>query len=614
MAARIKNLSKTFVWILLAMVIAGLGGYGALNLSGTVRTVATVGDEVVTTDQFARELQREIRALEAQTGQRLQPDQIRQFGLDQMVLARLITIAAIDNDIARIGLSVSDENLQKEILKIPAFQGPDGKFDRDTYKYQLEQAGMTEAEFEEDLRKEQARTLVQGAIVAGARMPPVLTETIAAYVGERRSFTMAPLTADTLKTPVAEPTEEDLRAYYEAHKDDFRLPETKKITYALLSPEMVMDQVEVDEAEIRKLYDARRDKYDIPERRLVERLVFPDEQSARDAKAQLEVGGTTFEALVRERGLELTDVDMGDVSADDLGDAAEPVFAAKVGDVVGPVQTDLGPALFRVNGTLAAHHTPFEEARAELREELAGEAARRVIDGRAEAINDLLAGGATLEELAREEGLRLEHLDWTPDAAEGIAAYDAFRKAAAKATRDDYPEAQFLDDGGLFALRVDEVLPPRPEPFEQARDKVASAWRLAETEKALRAEAERILAELGENGDLAAAGLETRTETGLTRTAFVEGTPPDFMQQVFKMTPGEIRVIGSGAALYIVRLDAILPPEDNDQMRQLRTGYAQQADQALGQALFQAYAQDARRRAQPTFDQQAVAAVQANLR
>ncbi|SEF41374.1 peptidyl-prolyl cis-trans isomerase [Jhaorihella thermophila] len=614
MAARIKNLSKTFVWILLAMVIAGLGGYGALNLSATVRTVATVGDEVVTTEQFARELQREIRVVEAQTGQRLQSDQIRQAGLDQMVLGRLIAIAAIDNEIAHIGLSVGDETLQKEILKIGAFQGPDGKFDRDTYKFQLEQAGLTEAEFEEDLRKEQARTLVQGAIMGGARMPAVLTDTIAAYVGERRSFTMARLTAESLGTPIPEPTEDDLRAYYEAHKDDFRLPETKKITYALLSPEMVMDVVEVDEAAIRKLYDERRDKYDIPDRRLVERLVFPDEQAARDAKAQLEVGGTTFEALVRDRGLELEDVDMGDVTAADLGNAAEQVFAAEVGDVVGPVQTDLGPALFRVNGTLAAHHTPFEEARAELREELAGEAARRVIEGRAEAINDLLAGGATLEELAKEEGLRLDHIDWTAEAAEGIAAYDAFRQAAEKATPDDYPEALFLDDGGLFALRVDEVLPPRPEPFEQARDKVADAWRLAETEKALRAEAERILADLGEDGDLAAAGLDTETESGLTRTAFVEGTPPDFMAQVFKMEPGEVRVIGSGAVLHLVRLDEILPPAEDDQMTMLKTAYAQQADQALGQALFEAYARDAQLRAQPTFDQQAAAAVLSNLR
>ncbi|MFC6687171.1 peptidyl-prolyl cis-trans isomerase [Jhaorihella thermophila] len=130
----------------------------------------------------------------------------------------------------------------------------------------------------------------------------------------------------------------------------------------------------------------------------------------------------------------------------------------------------------------------------------------------------------------------------------------------------------------------------------------------------MRAEAERILADLGEDGDLAAAGLDTETESGLTRTAFVEGTPPDFMAQVFKMEPGEVRVIGSGAVLHLVRLDEILPPAEDDQMTMLKTAYAQQADQALGQALFEAYARDAQLRAQPTFDQQAAAAVLSNLR
>ena len=614
MAARIRNLSKTFVWVILVLVVAGLGGYGALNLSGTVRTVATVGDEVVTTEQFARELQREIRAYEAQTGQRLQPDRIREMGLDQLVLARLIAIAAIDNEVARIGLSVGDETLQKEIVSIPAFQGPGGSFDRETYRFQLEQVGLSEAEFEADLRREQARTLVQGAIVAGAKMPPVLTDTIAAYVGERRSFTMAPLTAEDLDAPVAAPTEDELRAYYEAHMDAFRLPETKKITYALLRPEMVMDEVEVDEAALRRLYEARSDRYDIPERRLVERLVFPDEQAAHEAMAQIEAGSADFEALVQARGLELADVDMGDVGAADLGAAAEAVFAARIGEVVGPLPTDLGPALFRVNGRLEAQHTPFAEVRAELRAELAGEAARRIVEGRAEAIDDLLAGGATLEELAGEQGMALGRLDWTADAAEGIAAYDAFRKAAEKAGPDDYPEAQFLDDGGLFALRVDAVLPPRPEPFEQARDRVAAAWRLAETEKALRAQAGRIIAELGDGGDPAAAGLEVTRETGLTRTAFIEGTPPDFMAQVFQMKPGELRAIGSGARLYLVRLDAVLPPEESEEMRRFRAGWAEQADQALGQALFEAFARDAQRRAAPSYDQRAVTAVSTGLR
>ncbi|MFV0515560.1 MAG: peptidyl-prolyl cis-trans isomerase [Jhaorihella sp.] len=614
MAARIKSFSKTFVWILLGLLIAGLAGFGALNLSGTVRTVATVGDQTVSVDQYARELQREVRAVEAQTGQPMQLSQIRDSGLDRAVLARLIALASLDNEVDRIGISVGDANLQKEIVEIPAFQGPDGKFDRDSYKFQLEQAGLNETEFETDLRAEAARTLVQGAIVAGVAMPSAMTDTLVDYVAARRSFTMAVLTAQALPGALPDPSADDLRAWYDAHPDRYVLPETKRITYALLGPEMVIDQVEPDEDAVRRLYAERSDEFDIPERRLVERLVFADETAAKDAKAQLEVGGTTFEKLVEDRGLGLADVDMGDVTADDLGAAGGPVFAAETGEVVGPLPSDLGPALFRVNGKLAARLTDFEDAAPELRDELAGERARRMIEARAENINDLLAGGATLEDLAAEAGMELGHVDWSEEASEGIAAYDAFRSAAQAVTAGDYPEAAFLEDGGLFALRLDEVLPERPQPFEDAREKVIADWTLAQTETALRKRADEVLADLEGDGDFASTGLDVRSETGLTRSAYLEDTPPDLMTQVFQMEPGELRIVAAGVQAIIVRLDEVLPPDQSAELTAMRQAIAQQMNQALGQALFDAYVYDAQTLARPMLDQQALNAVQANFR
>lgn len=615
MAARIRNFSKTFVWALLGLLVAGLAGFGALNLSGTVRTVATIGTQTVTVDEFARELQREIRAIEAQTGRPLPMDQVRDLGLDRSVLGRLIAIAALDNEVRAIGLSVGDATLQQEVVAIPAFQGPAGRFDRDTYKYQLEQAGLTEVEFEADLRAEAARTLVQSAIVSGAAMPPAMAGAMIDYLAARRSFTLARLTAGSLPAgALPEPSEADLRAWHAERPDAFTLPETRRLSYVLLSPDMVLAEVRVEDEAVRRLYDARQDEFDIPERRLVERLVFADGSAAASAKAQLEVGGTTFETLVQDRGLDLADVDLGDVTAADLGAAADAVFAAGVGEVVGPLASDLGPALFRINGLLAARATPFAEAAPELRDELAAEAARRMIEARAEAINDLLAGGATLEDLSREAGMRLDRIDWSAEVSEGIAAYDAFRRAAETVQAGDYPDAAFLDDGGLFALRLDEVLPERPEPFEDARDRVLADWTRDRTETALRARAEAAIASLAASGDFAAAGLAARRETGLTRTAFVEDAPGDFMAQVFAMQPGDMRIMAGGDAVIVVRLDEILPPEDTPELTAMRAAIARQLDQALGQALFDAYVSDARRRARPVLDQRALNAVQTSFR
>ena len=609
MAARVKSLGNTFVWIILALLIVGLAGFGATNLSGTIRTVGHVGDQTISVDTYARALQNEIRGIEAQTGQALPIQQVRALGLDQRVLSQLVTMAALDDEADRLGVSIGDENLHKQILQIPAFQGIDGKFDREAYKFALERANMKESQFETDLRQDSTRALLQSAITSGVKMPAALTDAMVAYVGARRSFTWALLDDSTLATPLAEPSEEDLKAHYEAHKDRFMRPETRKISYVQLTPAMMLEKVKIDDAAIQALYDKNRVEYEQPERRLVERLVFANEESANTAKAQIEAGGTTFEQLVTDRGLTISDVDLGDVTAADLGAAADAIFAAEIGDVVGPLPSDLGPALFRVNGKLEATSTGLDEVRDELEEELAGTQARRMIEAEVPGVEDMLAGGATLEDLARMKGLELGTIDWTADSGEGIAAYADFDKAAAEAKEGAFPEVKFLDDGGIFALRLDSIEPPRAKTFEEAREEVVADWTRTATQAALQAQAEQAVTRLAVSGDFAEAGLTPKTETGLMRTAFIDGLPQDFMTQVFEMNKGDVRVLPAETGVIVVRLDDVLPPDQSEDMAQTRKAVSERQSQALAEALFNAYAQDVQLRARPRIDERALAAV-----
>jgi peptidyl-prolyl cis-trans isomerase D len=612
MAAGMKNLSKTFVWILMGLLMLGLAGFGATSLTGTVRTVAQVGNEEVSINEYVRELQREIRAVESQTGQPLQMSQAHEFGLDQLALSRLTALAALDNEVGELGISIGDENLQKEIVAIPAFQGVNGTFDREAYQFQLEQAGMTDTEFESDLRKESSRTIVQNAVVSGVEMPSVLTQVLTDYVGARRSFTVATVGPDALDAPVPAPTDEQVQAYYDENTDQFTLPRTKQLTYAILSPEMLLDSVEVDEDSVRRLYDQRASEFYQPERRLVERLTYPSEEAAQTAMAQLEVGGTTFEQLVRDRQLELSDIDLGDVTREDLGEAADVIFAADLDTVVGPLPSTFGPALFRINGSLAENNTSFEDAAPALREELAADRARRQIEAQAEDINDLLAGGATLEELTSETEMELGQIDWTRQSDDGVAAYDGFRTAAEAVNEGDFPEVAFLEDGSIFALRLNEVLPQRPEPLETARERVVAAWTQAETNKALEEQANAVLEQLKADGDFTTTGLPFRVENALTRTAFLEDVPAEFMVQVFEMEPGELRTVAGVGSAFIVRLEELLAPAETDELRQAQAALEAQLNQALAQNIFDAYVRDAQARARPVIDQRALNAVQSS--
>ena len=612
--AKGNSITKTAVWILMGLLVLGLGGFGAVNLSGNIRTIGTVGEKSIPVDLYARQLQQEIRAIESQSGESLSFQRAQEIGLDRAVLQRLVRQRALDNEADELGLSIGDETLREQILQIQAFQGLDGSFDREGYRFALQQSGLSEGEFETTLREESARTLLQGAIVGGVEMPRAYARTLVDYVGEQRSFTWTSLDAEDLAEPLPQPTDEELQAYYEANQDNFMLPVTKRITYALLSPDAMLEEVDVPEEELRAEYDARAAQFNQPERRLVERLVFADKEAADRAAAALEVNGTTFEQLVEERGLQLADVDLGDVGRLELDAAGEAVFAAEAGDVVGPLPTGLGPALFRVNGVLPAQNTSFEDAEPALRAELASARAVRAVESRAQELDDQLAGGISLEELAETTQMELGEIDWTEDSSGDIAAYADFRQEAAALSEGDFPRILQLDDGGVYAMRLESILPERAEPFEDARADVVAAWRDEQTSAALMAQAQDILPDLSDDGAFAAAGFEAVQEADQTRSAFIEGTPEDFMERVFELETGEtVAIEGDGGTVVIVRLDEVTPVGEDDASTALVERIGEQLDQALADDIFGIYAAEVMRRANAQIDQRAINAVHVNF-
>lgn len=606
--------SKSFMWGLMGLLILGLGGFGVSNLSGNIRSVGSVGDVDIAVDDYARALQEDIRAVEAQTGQSLTFDQVEAFGIDGNVMGRLIGQAALDNEAQKIGLSIGDENLSKQIFEIDAFQGPNG-FDRESYKFALDQAGFTEAKFEESLRADSVRSILQTAVISGASMPSSYSETLVAYAAERRNFTWARLSADDLTSALPEPTEDELAAYHAANAADFTTPAMKRITYAWLSPDDLVADIPVEEDRIVALYESRGEEFNVPERRLVERLVYPDTAAAEAAKLALENGDKDFETLVADRGLELQDIDMGDVSKADLDAAGGAVFNAEVNDVVGPFDTGLGPALFRVNGVLPGQTRSLDDVRDELHAELAADAARRKIETVAETVDDLLAGGATLEELQSETGMTIASIDWHQDATDPIAAYEAFQEAAAKVQDGDYPEVIYLEDGGIVALRLEQEIPAELQDLATVRDAVIAGWEVDATTKALAAQAQALIEKLVAGEDMAALGLSAQVETDITRDQFIPDTGEGFLETVFGMEPGDLSVISAADSVAIVRLDKVQGPDNaNPEIGSFRDMLTQQAEAGITQDLYAAYARAIQNEAGIALDQTAINAVHANFR
>ena len=602
------------VWVLVAMLIAGLSGFGVENFGGATAKIGRVGEIEIEANDYAREMQGQINTLTRQFGAPVSMADARSFGVDRQVLAGLVNRAALDNEAARLGLSVGDATVAAELGKISAFQGISGTFDREAYALTLQQNGTNEAAFEANLRRDVARALLTGAVAGGVVSPAPLTDTLVAYAGEKRGFSLLVLDDTALEAPLAAPTPAEVQAHYDANIATYTRPEAKRVEYAALLPETLAATMEVPEDEVQKAYDARLSEFMIPEKRLVERLVYPDEAAALAAKARLDQG-TSFDDLVAERGLTLEDVDLGDVTREELEGAADAVFALTEPGTVGPLPSALGPALYRMNAILAAQETTLDAARPELLQILQTEAAARAIADKVEAIDDALAGGATLQDLSTEFGMTLASTDYAAGAEDNdaITGYTAFRSAADALAEGDFPEAILLEDGGLVAMQLVEILPPSPVPLDKITDKVTEATRAEALARALAAKAAAAKTAVEAGATLESQGTVTAVAP-TDRQATLDVGPAVVLETAFQMQPGEIRVIEAGSFVALLRLDSITAAEvTSEEGQEMQDSIRQNLDRSIAEDMAALFTATVGQQAGIALDQAVIDAVNTQL-
>ncbi len=181
-------------------------------------------------------------------------------------------------------------------------------------------------------------------------------------------------------------------------------------------------------------------------------------------------------------------------------------------------------------------------------------------------------------------------------------------------TEADYPAVAKLEDDGIFALRLDAIDEPRIQPLEDVRDAVVQGWRAQATIKALRAQIEGQVTELQAGKSFDDLGLAATVVENLTRRSYQADAPAEFIDTVFGMEKGEVRVIEGAGRLFVLKLEDILPPaEEDEDLRRLRDALRDQVAADLSQDLFQVLADDIRTRAGVTLDQAAMNAVHSNF-
>ena len=453
--------------------------------------VIVVGDREITVTEFVRAYQQQYRVFSNRLGGNLTPDQAREFGLVEVTTQQLIDSALLDETARRMRLVIPDSVVVADIRANPAFQGAGGTFDPQLYGQALRGAGLSKEYYEARRRVESARRQLLISVSAGAVAPRVLSEAVYRHREERRvaEVMVVPLSA---VGAVETPDETALAAFHRENIARFMAPEYRTVSYVTLQPEDLIGEVQVSDEELREEFDARADEFFEPERRMVEQIVFADRATADQARARLR-DGADFVAAAHDLGaLNADDLALGTIESRDLpAEARSAVFALSAGEVSEPVQTGFGWHLYRVGRIAPGQDPDFASMRDELRTDVALRKAGDSLFEIADALEDELAGGATLADAAARVDLKpryMEAIDSTGRDQSGalVAAVPAdpeFLDAVFTALEGLETPLIETDAGLNFVLVVERVRPPAERPLETIRAALVTAWQASRREE-----------------------------------------------------------------------------------------------------------------------------------
>ena len=508
----------------------------------------------------------------------------------QLLLDQFIRREVLLQHAAELGYRVSDDQLARALQEIPALQ-VDGQFSRDRYTALLQQQGRSEAEFEDEFRRDLELSQLRNGILISSFVTPSELSRRVALEDESREADFLLLPASRYAAAVTVPPER-IASYYEEHKAEFMTDETVALQYLELRLADVASEVAVTEQELREYYEqVARERYFAPERRRASHILLEsgDDDAAARARADELLGqlqqGADFAALARENsddpGSKEQGGDLGWATRESYVTAfAEALYDASLrpGELRGPVKTQFGYHLIRLDEVEEAHQRSFDEVRDELETDFRNDRAQAIFYERSQELADEAFSALTeLETVAQKTGLQLGTVERFTRSGGG--PFGPERKVIEAAfSRDVLDDRQnspalSLGDDRVVVLRVTDHQLPEQRSLDSVREAIEGELGLQAALEAAETEGRALVARL-ENGETLAQvaeslGLATNGRASVRRTAAL---PPELVSGIFAAPrPGDsARSVGIARlasddvavfAVYGVRAGSLDAPE-----------------------------------------------------
>lgn len=567
---------------LIAIVVTGFGtgGMGGVSTGqASGETLVSVEDEKITDGELGDIIGRQLnRAREQQP--ELDIGTFLATGAFDQILNQVITGRALTAFGQSIGIAVSDLMIDREIANIAAFRNFAGQFDDSTFRQALRAQNLTEGQLRQDIANSMMEQQLLAPVGMGARVPQSLALHYASLLLETRRGTVGVVPSQAMAAGIA-PSAAEVAAFYGQNQGRYMIPERRVIRFAAIGREQVAAGIPATEAEIAAYYRDNAAQYGGRETRNLSQVVLPDQAAARAFMARLQ-SGASFAQAAQQAGFSASDIALADQSQEQFAEEFSPAianaaFSAQQGAVAGPIRSDFGFHVVKIDAINRTAGRPLAAVQAEIAAAIELRKFNDLLGALVTRVEDKIADGASFEEVVRSE--RLTAVETPPITATGQAPGATYQappelqpllRGAFEMAADDDPVVETVTENQRFALlAVGRVVPAAAPPLAQIQQQVANDLIQRRASERARAVAASIVAKIN-------AGTPSRqafAEAGVSLPAPqpVNSRRMDIAQQggqvppplamMFSMAPRSAKVLEApnGAGWFIVHLEERTP-------------------------------------------------------
>ena len=603
----VRNNKRVMQGLLLVIIVpsfvfVGLESYGNGDAGAGV---ATVDGKKITQQEWEEAQRRQIDQARQMMGAQFDQKMFETAEAKQTILNNLVGERALDAELNRANLTVSDQALAKYISNIQIFRKPDGSFDKEAYQAWLASQGMTGPMFDQRLRRDLTVQHLAGAVQATAFAPRTVSSRLSNINDQQREVQELLFPVATY-LPQVKVTDEMVKAYYDKNAQLFQIPEQVKAEYVVFDSSTVENQVQVSDAEITDYYNKNLKAYTTPEQRSASHILInlardakPADQAAAKTRAeavlaQVRANPANFAEIAKKESQDTASgQDGGNLGVVQKGDLVKPVedsiYALKEGETSGLVQSEFGYHIIKVTKIVASTQKSLDAAK----DQIAADLKKQKMSAKYSELAGVFSETAydqsdSLKPVADKLKLQIQTVDnltRTPNPALGDAPFNnakfltaLFSNDAIKNKRNT--EAVEVAPTVLVAGRVVEFRPASKRALADVDAAIRQRVTLEEAARLARQAGEAKLNAVKASGDATGFG-ETKVLSRTTPPTVNQAAAIAVLKADVSKLPAYVGVEVPGQGYGVYRIGKVSQPAQPDEAR--RKQEAQQIAELVGQ-------------------------------